>query len=131
MSDIIMNKDTLICRVLALGLPLGSYCVLAGGAMLFYGLREQTQDIDLHVNEQAFAHLQATQNLTLLDEERRHYAIGDDIELYVTPQEDIVFCVCENVCVQTPQAVLALKKRLARPKDAADIAALESYIKNG
>ena len=125
-----MNKNTLICRVLSLGLPVGSYCVLAGGAMLFYGLRAQTQDIDLHVNEQAFLHLQATQKLTLLNEERRHYAIGDDIELYVTPQEDIVFCVREDVCIQTPQAVLALKKRLDRPKDAADIAALENYIRN-
>ena len=97
--------------------------------MLFYGLREETQDIDLHVNELAFLHLQTTQKLALLDEERRHYAIGDDIELYVTPQEDIVFTQREGVCIQTPQAVLALKRRLNRPKDANDIATLESYIK--
>ena len=124
-----MNKYTLIDKVKSLQLSVGSYCVLAGGAMLFYGLREETQDIDLHVNEQAFSHLQATQALVLLDEDRRHYAIGDDIELYVTPQEDIVFAQREGVCIQTPQAVLALKRRLNRPKDVNDIAALELYIK--
>ena len=124
-----MNKYTLIDKVQALQLPVGSYCVLAGGAMLFYGLREQTQDIDLHVNEVAFLHLQATQVLVLLDEERRHYAIGDDIELYVTPQEDIVFTLREGVCIQTPQAVLDLKRRLNRAKDEKDIEALELYIK--
>ncbi len=125
-----MDKNTLICKVKALAMADGSYCVLAGGAMLFYGLREQTSDIDLHVNEQAFAHLQATQKLVLLDEERRHYAIGDDIELYVTPQEDIVFTVCDGVCIQTPQAVLALKKRLNREKDQKDIRALVLYMEN-
>lgn len=124
-----MNKYTLIQKVSELNMPIGSYCVLAGGAMLFYGLRNQTQDIDLHVNEEAFSVLQKTQNLVLLDEESRHYAIGEDVELYVTPQEDIVYSVCENICVQTPQAILDLKRRLNRPKDAADIAALEKYIK--
>lgn len=124
-----MNKNTLIEKVLSLGMQTGTYCVLAGGAMLFYGLRAQTQDIDLHVNEDAFALLQQSCSLTLLDEERRHYAIGDDIELYVTPQEDIVFTVEEGVCIQTPRAVLALKKRLNREKDAADIVALQKYIK--
>lgn len=123
-----MDKNTLINKVKSLAMSDGSYCVLAGGAMLFYGLREQTSDIDLHVNEQAFAHLQVTQNLVLLDAERRHYAIGDDIELYVTPQEDIVFIMCDGVCIQTPQAVLALKKRLNREKDQKDIRALELYI---
>ena len=126
----ILDKNTLIEKVKALAMPDGSYCVLAGGAMLFYGLREQTSDIDLHVNEQAFVHLQETQRLALLDEERRHYAIGDDIELYVTPQEDIVFTMRDGVCIQTPQAVLALKKRLNREKDQKDIRALEVYIEN-
>ena len=125
-----MNKNTLINKVKSLAIPTGSYCVLAGGAMLFYGLREQTNDIDLHVNEQAFALLQKTQNLVLLDEERRHYAIGDDIELYVTPQDEIVFIEREGVCIQTPQAVLALKKRLNREKDRQDIRLLELYIEN-
>lgn len=124
-----MDKNTLVEKVKSLCMPDGSYCVLAGGAMLFYGLREQTSDIDLHVNEEAFALLSQTQNLVLLDEERRHYAIGDDIELYVTPQEDIVCCQCEGVCIQTPQAVLELKKRLNRDKDQKDIRALELYIK--
>ncbi|MBQ3518218.1 MAG: hypothetical protein IJA31_02730 [Clostridia bacterium] len=125
-----MDKNTLIDKVKALAMEDGTYCVLAGGAMLFYGLRAQTSDIDLHVNEQAFAHLLATQKLVLLDEERRHYAIGEDIELYVTSQEDIIYKQCEGVCIQTPQAVLALKKRLNREKDQKDIFALEEYIKS-
>lgn len=125
-----MDKNTLIDKVNALAMPEGSYCVLAGGAMLFYGLRAQTSDIDLHVNEQAFAHLLATQDLVLLDEKRRHYAIGEDVELYVTSQDDIVFTQCDGVCIQTPQAVLNLKKRLNREKDQRDIYLLEEYIKH-
>lgn len=125
-----MNKNTLIEKVLSLGMQEGSYCVLAGGAMMFYGLREQTQDVDLHVNEAAFAHLANSFSLTLLDEERCHYAIGDDVELYVTPQDDIVFSVRDGVCVQTPQAILELKKRLNREKDKTDILLLEKYIEN-
>ena len=97
--------------------------------MLFYGLRDQTQDVDLHVNEDAFSILKNTQQLILLDEERRHYAIGEDVELYVMPQSEIVYAVHDGICVQTPQAVLALKKRLNREKDKTDIAALEEYIK--
>lgn len=124
-----MNKNTLVEKVKTLHLPIGSYCVLAGGAMLFYGLRDQTQDVDLHVNEDAFSILKNTQQLVLLDEERRHYAIGEDVELYVMPQSEIVYAVHDGICVQTPQAVLALKKRLNREKDKTDIAALEEYIK--
>lgn len=124
-----MNKNTLVEKVKTLQLPIGSYCVLAGGAMLFYGLRDQTQDVDLHVNEDAFSILKNTQQLILLDEERRHYAIGEDVELYVMPQSEIVYAVHDGICVQTPQAVLALKKRLNREKDKTDIVALEEYIK--
>ena len=123
-----MNKLTLTEKVLSLQLPVGSYCVLAGGAMLFYGLREQTQDIDLHINEQAFAFLLQTQNVRTLDEERRHYAIGDDVEMYVVPSETIVYEVRDGVCVQTAEEILALKKRLGREKDAADIKVLIGYI---
>ncbi len=123
-----MNKLTLTEKVLSLQLPVGSYCVLAGGAMLFYGLREQTQDIDLHINEQAFALLLQTQEVQTLDEERRHYAIGDDIEMYVVPSETIVYEVRDGVCVQTAEEILALKKRLDREKDVADIKALTVYI---
>ena len=123
-----MNKSTLRERVKALELPVGSYCVLAGGAMLFYGLREQTNDVDLHVNETAFSLLLQTQKLITLHEERRHYAIGEDIELYVTDQTEIVFEIHDGICVQTPQAILELKQNLNRPKDAKDIAALKEYI---
>ena len=115
-------------KVLALHLPEGSYCVLAGGAMLFYGLRNETSDVDLHVNEQAFALLIQTQNLVLLDEELRHYAIGEDVELYVMPSENIVYEVRDGVCVQAAREILALKQRLNREKDVHDIAALKAYI---
>ncbi len=123
-----MNKITLTEKVLALQLPVGSYCVLAGGAMLFYGLRNETRDVDLHVNEQAFEILMQTQKLVLMDEERRHYAIGEDIELYVMPSESIVYEVRDGVCVQTAREILTLKQRLNRDKDVQDIAALLAYI---
>ena len=125
-----MNKNTLTEKVLSLHLPQGSYCVLAGGAMLFYGLREQTQDVDLHITEEAFSMLLQTQKVDVLDEERRHYAIGEDIEMYVTAPERVVYEVRDGVCVQTVQEILDLKMRLNREKDIHDIALLREWIKN-
>lgn len=125
-----MDKYTLMRRIIQLNLPADSYCVLAGGAMLFYGLREETRDIDLHVTPEGLAHLESRFSLTVLDETTRHYALGDDIELYVTPPDGVVSELREGIAVQSAREILALKRRLNRPKDREDIAALEDYLRS-
>ncbi len=42
-----MNRDTLLQRLKELSLPKEEYWVVAGGAMVLHGFRNETHDIDL------------------------------------------------------------------------------------
>ena len=97
--------------------------------MALYGLREQTNDIDLGCTTLLADALQRQgYPVTVLDGGSRRIAIGDDIEVYENWLYDQVI-LWESIPVISPEGLLQMKRFLGRPKDQDDIARIEAFLK--
>ena len=122
-----MKKQEFLDKLEAFGFPKTEYMILSGGSLLLRGLREETADFDLCATETLM------NSLDLSDCPR------DEVGCYV-PFEDVQlkggmetrnYDVVDGYCCQTLEDILALKRRLNRPKDQRDIAVIEEYLKKG
>jgi hypothetical protein len=49
-----MNKEDIKNLIKELDIPKEKYCILTSGSLLFYGLRDKVDDLDLHVTFDVF-----------------------------------------------------------------------------
>lgn len=108
--------------------------VCGGGVLLMYGMREVTDDIDATVNGLVFGLIKTRLQPWLWYQDNHHPSgklvlqVGPlDIHLEENPPDSVV--MKDGVACQSLQDVLALKKRLDRPKDQLDIANIERYLR--
>ena len=119
-----MNRQEFTEKLESLGYPRTEYMILSGGSMLLRGLREQTADIDLTIS----AALAESIGLESLPRNHKgNYEPCEDVEIKAGLEERS-FEVVDGYQCQTLEDVLALKRRLMRPKDIPDIEAIEAYL---
>ena len=58
-----MDKNELIKLVESLNFPQEEYYILSSGCLLFYGLREKANDLDLCISEKLFNDIKEKYNL--------------------------------------------------------------------
>ena len=119
-----MDRQEFIENLERLGYPRSEYMILSGGSMLLRGLREQTADIDLTISEKLaesidMESLPKTGKGTFAPCEYAEIKAGLKSRSY-----DIV----DGYKCQTLEDILALKRRLMRPKDIKDIEVIEAYL---
>lgn len=110
-----------------LALDPNEYRINAGGAMVLYGLREETHDLDIWCTKKlGDALAQRCEPQTLPDGTRR-FVPAPDVEIYenMLPGRTVFL---GDVPVAALEDVLALKRKLNREKDQRDIAVLEAAI---
>ena len=121
-----MNRQRFIERLNELGYSKSDYMILSGGSLLLRGLRDETADIDLSIS------------LRLADKLDLEHIEKDEVGCFV-PFEDVQlkadmdsrsFEEIDGFRCQTLQDILALKRRLMRPKDIADIQKIEGFLNN-
>lgn len=104
------------------------YWVVAGGAMVLYGIREQTADIDLGCSKRLADHLEADGwLLRRTDDGKRWFKYGDHIEIFEEWIRDTVETVC-GFRVVSIQGLIEMKQDLGRDKDKKDIAFIKAYL---
>lgn len=59
-----MTKEEYIKKLDELKLDKSRYCIISGGVMLLYGLKETTEDIDIKVRPDYFEELKCIYNFT-------------------------------------------------------------------
>ncbi|MEX2541640.1 MAG: hypothetical protein WD314_07520 [Trueperaceae bacterium] len=121
--------------VTELRLPAGDFALHGSGPLLAYGLVDEINDVDIVSRGAAWRHaltLAAAEQARLDDVVRPLPGVeifngwlGDDADELV----DSSSLVAGLPCV-TLDAVLAFKRRLARPKDEEHIRLIESYLRN-
>ncbi len=120
----------MIQRIDGLALPKTEYWVITGGAMVLYGIRKQTSDIDLGCTKQLADRLEAAGYHTeRLADGTRKIQIGDDVELF----EDWLYDRVETVDgfpVISLKGLILMKESLSREKDLRDIALIEAFVNN-
>lgn len=123
-----LTRADIINHLAASGLDLARCWLTAGGALVFHGLRSETADIDMGCDTSLADELEAAGWPAGRGEGgRRRFHLPGSIDLSENWAEGTVEWI-DGVPVVSPEDVLILKRQLDRPKDQADIAALETLI---
>ena len=123
-----MVKEDIIKRLMDLNFPITDYWLITGGAMVLYGLRDATNDIDLGCSKSLADMLEKNGfTTTRLSDGTRKITIADDIEIF----EDWIFDkaeIREGISVISLKGLLEMKKSLGREKDLKDIELIEAAL---
>lgn len=124
-----MDKRELLGLLKAFPYSPDDYWIVAGGAMVMYGIRPQTHDIDLGCNEQMADSLEADGYLVRTNPDgRRYFRYSDDIEISEGWLND-TFGKVDGYNVISIKGLLEMKRELGREKDKRDIALIEEFLK--
>ena len=123
-----MKKDDVLAKLRAFPVDPSGYWVVAGAAMVLYGIKEETADIDLGCTQKTADRLEADGYLYRKTRDgRRWFRIGGDIEIFEGWLFDRVVSV-EGVPVISIQGLIELKRDLGRDKDLRDLERIERYL---
>ena len=114
-------KKQIIARLEELHLDDTKYWLITGGAMVLYGLREQTSDIDLGCTSDLADLLQQEGfPVERMPDGTRKIVVAEDVEIFENWLEDRVERF-EGVPVISIQGLIEMKRALGREKDFRDI----------
>jgi len=123
-----MNRAELIERVKALTFPKEDFWVITGGAMVLYGLREQTHDIDLGCTSRLADELeQQGAEVSIRKDGTRKLVLDGDVEIMENWLYDRIEEI-DGVPVISLAGLTEMKRSLGREKDLRDIALIEAYL---
>lgn len=123
-----MKKNEIIKRLESLNLDKTQYWVIAGGAMVLHGLRDETSDIDLGCTKRLADELiRRGYAAALMKDGTRRITFAEDIEIF----EEWIFdkiVMLEDIPVISLNGLLEMKKDLGREKDLRDMKLIEEFL---
>ncbi len=123
-----MKKNDVLDALRAFPYDKGEYWLITGGAMVAYGFREETGDVDLGCTSPLADRLEADGYLyKTLPDGRRQFRYGEDIEIFENWLCDGTAEI-EGFRVVTPKGLIEMKRALGREKDLRDIALIEAAL---
>ena len=123
-----LTREDIRRRLAESGLDLSRCWLTAGGALIFYGLRTVTADIDMGCTSTLADELEAVgYPMERSEGGRRRFHLPGCIDLSENWAEGTVTMI-DGVPVVSLEDVLALKCSLGREKDQADIAAIRQLL---
>ena len=120
-----MNREEFKAKLDNLKINKSDFCILSGGSLLIQGLREKTNDVDMAMKSEIAKEIGLydcptdEHGLYILEE---NVQCSDDFEKHDKVLVDGIWC-------QSLESVLAFKKSMNRPKDQADLEAIEDRLK--
>ena len=125
-----MNKQEIISILNDFPYGRHEYWIITGSAMVLYGIREQTHDIDMGCTSKMADQLEADgYSYTLTESGNRKFKISEDIEVYENWLMGTISRV-DNVPVISIKGLVDMKQELGRDKDKKDIALIKEYMRN-
>ena len=123
-----MKKTDIIEKLKSFPYGLDDCWVITGGAMVLYGLREETSDIDLGCTPQLADRLEEDGYLhEVMDDGNRWFKLSADIEVFENWGSETVVTP-EGIPVLSLQELRKMKQYLGREKDLRDIARIDAYL---
>ncbi len=125
-----MNRNDILRALRSFPFDPGEYWVLTGAAMVLYGIRESTSDIDLGCSAQMADRLEAEGRLYRRTENgKRWFRYGETIEVF----EDWLFDTVEAVDgfrVISIRGLVEIKQSLGRDKDLRDLELIRTWLEH-
>ena len=123
-----MNKNEYLNKLKALNLDKNRYCIISGGVLLLYGLKETTSDIDLKIKPDYFQELKKRFNFKKSNKYSYLYELNDMIEVAVLDfsKEDIK--IVDDFPVESLELQLNWMLKNNRAKDLEKIEIIKEYL---
>ena len=119
-----MNRVELLKVLESLNLDSKEYWLITGGAMVFYGFRKETGDLDLGCTSKLADELEAKGHpVEIMPDGTRKICPVSDVEIFENWLYDQVEII-DSIPVISVKGLIAMKKSIGREKDLKDI----SYI---
>ena len=126
--SMMLRKDDILRIVAGYGFAREDFWLMTGASLVLQGIREETHDIDLGVSRALFERLKAEGHTPFVDEDGdRKIVLDEYTEVFPEWRPQAVETVCGLPCA-TLESTLAIKRKLGRPKDRADIARIEAEL---
>ena len=127
-----MTRADTLERLRALDWPADEYWLVAGGAMVMYGLRPETHDLDLGCTTARADALEAAgvPYKEMEDGSGRWFSVSRDVEVFENWLMDRVELV-DGVPVVSLNGLREMKRALGREKDLRDVARIDAFLQGG
>ena len=127
-----MTRADILERLRALDWPADEYWLVAGGAMVLYGLRAETHDLDLGCTTARADALEAAgvPFEEMSDGSGRWFSVSGDVEVFENWLMDRVELV-DGVPAVSLQGLREMKRALGREKDLRDVARIDAFLQGG
>ena len=123
-----MNKQDILNNLRTFPYDPKEYWVVAGSAMVLYGIREQTADIDLGCSTKMADQLEADGcPYRLTEDGKRWFKYGETIEIFEDWLRDSVE-MYEGFPVISIKGLMEIKQELGREKDIKDIELIKAFM---
>lgn len=123
-----MNLEEYKERLESLGIEKNDYVIISGGVMLFNGLKESTEDVDIMVKPEVFKKLKENVPFKKSPKYNYLYEMYDDVEVAVEGYNDNCYDVIDGYKVEKLEIELKWKKENKRKKDIEAIKIIENYL---
>ena len=122
-----MDKQEIISKLNEFPYSRDEYWVITGNAMVLYGIRGETHDIDIGCTSAMADKLEREgYPYKLTESGNRRFKYGDDIEIFenwICGSKEYV----ENIPVISIDGLVKMKQELGREKDLKDIALIKAF----
>ena len=123
-----MNKNDIISRLNSFPYKKDEYWVITGSAMVLYGIREKTHDIDLGcTSKMADQLVKDGYAFSLTESGNRKFVVGDDIEIFENWKCGSIERI-DGIPVLSLNGLIEMKKSLGREKDFRDILLIKEFM---
>lgn len=122
-----MKKKDIIKKLDKLGYNREDFWVLTGAAMVLYGIKPETGDIDLGCNKVLADELEKKYTPYISVTGKRGFRINDEVEVYEDWLVDKIEKV-EGIQVISIDGLLKMKEELGREKDQKDILLIREFL---
>jgi len=124
-----MNKKEYIEKLNQLNLDKSRYCIISGGVMLLYGLKESTEDIDIKIRPDYFEELKRVYNFKKSPKYPYLYELDESTEVAVLDFSDDDIRVVDGYPAESLELQLKWMEEQNRPKDQEKIKVIKEYLK--
>ncbi len=125
-----MNKQEYIKRLNSLGLDKKRFCIISGGVMLLYGLKESTEDIDIKMRPDYFDEIKGRFPVRKSSKYDYLYELNDFCEVAVLDYQDSDIRIVDGYPVESLELQLEWMLSQNREKDKEKIKIIQRFLKN-
>ena len=123
-----MKKEAMIARLVEFPYGMDEFWLTAGAALVLFGIRKETEDIDMGCTTAAANRLEADGYLyRVMEDGNRWFKIDEDIEVF----ENWLYGSVEQLDgypVLSLQGLRELKQHLGRVKDLRDVQLIDTFL---